>query len=109
MVDFIPELEFAAHVLRAIEAARREHVKASARWKRRGPSASAGDPDEVEAHDDALASARAALDRLNAGAWDEAEALALSCVEVDESWGDGESWREFSILVEEAAALGRQG
>ncbi len=87
---------------RAIERAQKALAKAKRRW----PGES-GDEDEDEAADDAAIAGRDALTRLQSGAWDEAEALAQSAVELDESWRDGESWREFAILVEEAAAIGR--
>ena len=44
---------------------------------------------------------------LDAARWDEAVASAQQAVELDELHGSGECWREFALLVEEAAETGR--
>jgi hypothetical protein len=64
--------------------------------------------DALEAHGEAQELARTALEHLGHHRWDEARALAEAAVELDEQHGDGERWREFALLVEEACetALG---
>ncbi len=87
-------------VARAIEAARRAHGRATGRWKATDEPAQDAAA-EVEQH------ARTALEHLEAGRWDDAQACGELCVELDERYGSGEIWREFSLLVEEAAETGR--
>lgn len=89
---------------RAFERAQRRFERVKDRWDPSGD-----DESEAEAAEDARAQAKDALAHLEAGRWDEAEQLAQSCVDLDETWGDGETWREFANLVEEVAALGRGG
>jgi hypothetical protein len=91
-----------ALTLRAIEQARAELARAVEAW-RPPPDAL----EAVEAADAARILADECLAHLDAGRWDEALASAERAVELDEAWGDGESWREFSLRVEEAAETGR--
>lgn len=82
-------------VARAIETARRAHEKANGSWN-------AGDEaQEAEQH------AATALKHLDAGRWDDAQAMAELAYSLEEQHGPGHVWREFSLLVEEACELGR--
>jgi hypothetical protein len=87
-------------VAAAIESARTAHAKATGRWTGR-------DEDERDAATESEQHANAALEHLDAGRWDDAQARAELCVELDEAHGSGDVWREFALLVEEAAELGR--
>lgn len=51
--------------------------------------------------------AAAAIEHLRGGRLDEAIAQAQLAVEIDEEHGDGEAWRDFAILAEEAAETAR--
>jgi hypothetical protein len=84
----------------AIEVARKAHAKATGTW-------TGADEDERDAATEAEQHATAALEHLDAGRWDDAQARADLAVELDEEHGTGEVWREFGLLVEEAAELGR--
>lgn len=48
-----------------------------------------------------------ALDHLAAGRWDEARDCAETALDLAEEHGVGSRWREFALLVEEAAETGR--
>jgi len=89
----------------ALATARRAHAAATGRWRGDGDDASG---DEADAAHEAEAHAKAALVHLDAGRWDDAEACAGLCVELEEEWGQT-VWREWALLVEEVAALGREG
>lgn len=84
----------------AIESARSAHAKATGRW-------TGADEEERDAATEAEQHALAAIEHLDAGRWDDAQARADLSVELDETHGSGEVWREFGLLVEEAAELGR--
>ena len=86
--------------LRAIARARRTFEACRDRPLGRGPEAEA-------ASRDARHHAVAALEHLDAGRWDEAVDLAARTAELDELHGRGSVWREFTLLVEEAAETGR--
>lgn len=72
----------------------------------RGRAASSFGGDE-EVAEELVRIAEAALEHLRAGRFDEAIAQAQLTVELDEEHGDGEAWRDFAILAEEAAETGR--
>lgn len=55
--------------------------------------------------DEARDLARLSLEHLDAGRGDEAIATATCALELDEEHHDGSAWRDFAILVEEAAEL----
>lgn len=82
-------------VRQAIESARRALTRATGKW---------ADSDEAR---EAQQHAGAAMEHLEAGRWDDAQARAELALELDESHGSGELWRNFCLLVEEAAELGR--
>lgn len=82
----------------AIERARRAHAAATGRWV-------SDDEDDPAAEAEQLA--RAALAHLDGGRWDEAQACADVVVTLAEQAGEDDLWREFGLLVDEAAALGR--
>lgn len=87
-------------VAAAIESARKAHAKATGRW-------TGADEEERDAAAEAEQHALAAIEHLYAGRWDDAQARADLSVELDETHGRGDVWREFGLLVEEAAELGR--
>lgn len=80
---------------RAIETARRAHEKATGKW------ADGDEAAEAEQH------AHTALEHLDAGRWDDAQATAELALSLEEEHGPGDTWREFALLVEEACELGR--
>lgn len=84
----------------AIARARKAHARATRRWI----------SDDRERDEDPAAEAEQlasdAVAHLEAGRWDEARACAEAGLSVAEQEGEGEVWREFSLLVEEAAELG---
>jgi putative component of toxin-antitoxin plasmid stabilization module len=80
---------------RAIETARRAHAKATGSWH---------DSDEAQ---EAEQHAKTAVDHLDAGRFDDAQAMAELALSLEEEHGPGDVWREFSLLVEEACELGR--
>jgi hypothetical protein len=54
---------------------------------------------------EALSLAQISVEHLAGGRLDEAIATASAALELDEEHNDGTAWREFAILVEEAAEL----
>lgn len=84
--------------VKAIERARKAHTKASGRWI-------SDDEDDLAAEAEQLAVD--ALAHLDAGQWDEARACAEAAQTLAEDQGEAEVWREFALLVEEAAEIGR--
>ena len=85
-------------VIKAIARARKAHVQASGRWV-------SYDDDDPAAEAEQLA--KDALVHLDAGRWDEARACAEAALSLAEDSGEDEVWREFVLLVEEAAETGR--
>ncbi len=84
--------------VKAIVRARRAHAEASGCWV-------SYDDDDPAAEAEQLA--RDSLEHLDAGRWDEARACAEAALSLAEESGEGEVWREFVLLVEEAAETGR--
>lgn len=84
---------------RAVERATRARERASKRWR----AADEADDDAADAADEASEHGKTAIVHLEAGRVDEARAAADLAVELDESHGSGEVWRDFALLVEEAA------
>lgn len=74
--------------------------------KARERAASAFGGDE-EIADELEVIGQVTMQHLRAGRFDEAIAQAQLAVELDEQHGDGEAWRDFAILAEEAAETGR--
>lgn len=81
--------------------------RAQARFEARKESWSPTDEEAADASQEATQHAQNALTHLGGGRWDEADAAANLCLELEEEFGSGKVWREFAFLVEEAAALGR--
>ena len=84
----------------AIARARRAHAAATGRWV---------SYDEEDPACEAEQLARDALAHLDAGRWDDAQGCADAAVSLAEEHGQTEVWREFALLVEEAAETGRDG
>ncbi len=84
---------------RAVERATRACERAEKRWRAEDEA----DEDAADAADEAKQHGRSALAHLEAGRVDEARAAAELAVELDEQHGSGEVWRDFALLVEEAA------
>ena len=84
---------------RAVERATRACERASKRWR----AADEADEEAADAADEASQHGKTALEHLEAGRVDEARAAADLAVELDENHGSGEVWRDFALLVEEAA------
>ena len=86
--------------VRAIARARSTHARSVGSWVESGG----------EENDDPAAEAEAmaadAIAHLDAGRWDDACACADEAAVLAEDHGRGEVWREFALLVEEAAASG---
>lgn len=87
------------HTLKAIARARKAHAQAKGRWV-------SYDEDDPAAEAEQLASD--ALAHLDAGRWDDARACADAALSLAEDSGEAEVWREFTLLVEEAAETGRE-
>lgn len=84
--------------VKAIERARKAYTKSSGQWV-------SYDEDDPAAEAEQLATD--ALAHLDAGRWDEARACAEAAQALAEDEGEDEVWREFALLVEEAAEIGR--
>jgi hypothetical protein len=84
--------------VKAIARARKAHARASGHWV-------SYDEDDPAAEAEQLASD--ALAHLDAGRWDDARACAEASLNLAEDSGEAEVWREFALLVEEAAETGR--
>lgn len=84
--------------VKAILAAREVHAKTTGTWV-------SDDEDDPAAEAEQLA--RDALEHLDFGRWDEALACAEAALNLAEDNGEGRRWREFALLVEEAAETGR--
>ena len=82
----------------AIARARKAHAAATGHWV-------SYDDDDPAAEAEQLA--RDALEHLLAGRWDEARACAEVVVSLAEDAGEDELWRDFALLVDEAAETGR--
>lgn len=91
-----------AALARALERAGRAHARAASAWQ---SAADAGEIDQDIA-DEVSDHARSAIAHLEAGRWDDARASAELCVELDETEARGDTWRDFGLLVEEAAETG---
>jgi len=91
-----------AVLARAIERARARFEKCKDAWK-----PSAGDEEVIDAAEESCQHARDALVHLQGRRWDEADAAANLCLELEEEFGSGRVWRDFALLIEEAAAVGR--
>ena len=87
---------------RAFERARLRFEACRDKWK-------PADEEGQDAAEEAVGHARTALEHLDRGQWDEADAAATLALELDEEFGSGEVWRDFALLIEEAAAIGRAG
>ncbi len=91
--------EFAnPQTVKAIARARKARDQASGRWV-------SYDEDDPAAEAEQLA--RDAVAHLEQGRWDEARACAEAALSLAEDNGEDEVWREFALLVEEAAETGR--
>jgi hypothetical protein len=84
--------------VKAIARARKAHAAACGRWVSHDDDDPAAEAEQLAA--DALA-------HLDAGRWDEARACAEAAQSLAEEQGEDELWREFALLVEEAAETGR--
>jgi hypothetical protein len=84
--------------VKAIARARKAHEKARGQWVSEDDDDPAAEAEQLAA--DALA-------HLDAGRWDEARACAEAAQGLAEETGEDEVWREFALLVEEAAEIGR--
>jgi hypothetical protein len=82
----------------AITRARKAHAAASGRWV-------SDDDDDPAAEAEQLA--EQALAHLLAGRWDDAQACADEVAMLAEDNGQRGVWREFAVLVDEAAETGR--
>lgn len=85
---------------RAFVRARRAFEACRDKWK-------PGEEEAQDAAEEAVGHAENALAHLDHGQWDEAEAAATLALELEEEFGSGTVWRDFALLVEEAAAIGR--
>lgn len=84
--------------VKAIARARKAHARATGQWV-------SYDEDDPAAEAEQLA--RDSLEHLDQGRWDEARACAEAALTLAEEAGEDEVWREFALLVEEAAETGR--
>lgn len=91
--------QFTHPTAKAIARVRAAHAHASGRWVSYDEDDPAAEAEQL-AHD--------ALAHLVAGRWDEARACADAAQALAEDNGAPEVWREFSLLVEEAAETGRE-
>lgn len=92
-------VEFAnPRTVQAIARARKAHADARGQWV-------SYDEDDPAAEAEQLA--EDALAHLDAGRWDEARACAEAATTLAEDAGEDTIWREFALLVEEAAEIGR--
>jgi hypothetical protein len=82
----------------AIARARQAYTEARGRWV-------SYDEDDPAAEAEQLAGD--AIAHLDGGRWDEARACAEAAQTLAEDAGEPELWREFALLVEEAAEIGR--
>lgn len=82
----------------AIERARKAHTRAQGRWV-------SYDDDDPASEAEQLA--KDALAHLSAGRWDDAQACAEETAAIADENGQREVWREFAVLVDEAAETGR--
>jgi hypothetical protein len=87
--------------VKAIARARKAHAAAAGQWV----SHDKDEDDDPASEAEQLATD--ALAHLDAGRWDEARACAESAQSLAEGEGEDEVWREFALLVEEAAETGR--
>jgi hypothetical protein len=90
--------------LAAIARARQAHTRSS------GASGASGSwvvDDDDDSAQEAEQLAAEALTHLDAGRWDEAIACAEAAQSLAEDAGEPRAWREFCLLVEEAAETGR--
>jgi hypothetical protein len=91
--------EFAdPRTVRSILAARKACGRAAGTW-------TSSEDDDPAAEAEALA--RDAVEHLEEGRWDEACECAEATVTLAEDHDQGAVWREFALLVEEAAETGR--
>jgi hypothetical protein len=84
--------------LAAITRARKAHAGATGKWV-------SYDPDDPAAEAEQLA--YDALNHLVAARWDDAQGCADALASLAEENGEDELWRDFALLVEEAAEIGR--
>ena len=89
--------------VRAIAEARKAHAKATGKWAREDREPHGADDPAAEAEE----LAREALEHLDAGRWDEAHESAEAALTLAEQHGRPTLWRNFALLVEEAAEIGR--
>ena len=82
----------------AIARARKAHAGATGKWV-------SYDDDDPAAEAEQLA--RDALAHLAAARWDDSQGCADALVSLAEENGEDELWREFALLVDEAAETGR--
>ncbi len=89
--------------VKAIARARAAFERARASW-------STSEDDELDGEDpagDAIDEGQRAVEHLDQGRWDEAIECAEQALVIAEDWDQGKIWREFALLVEEAAETGR--
>jgi hypothetical protein len=91
-------MEADPRTLAAIARARKAHAVATGKWV-------SYDDDDPAAEVEQLA--RDALAHLGAGRWDDSQGCADALVGLAEENGEDELWREFALLVDEAAETGR--
>jgi hypothetical protein len=84
--------------LAAIARARKAHAGATGQWV-------SYDQDDPAAEVEQLA--RDALAHLDAGRWDDAQGCSEALASLAEENDEDELWREFALLVDEAAETGR--
>ncbi len=84
--------------LAAIARARKAHAGATGHWV---------SYDEDDPASEAEQLAREALAHLAAARWDDAQGCADALASLAEENGEDELWRDFALLVEEAAETGR--
>jgi len=87
---------------RALSTARAAYDRAKSQWAK----VTRTEGIDRDVAEEVLDHARAALEHLEEGRFDDARGAADVCLELDEIEGDGEVWREFALLVEEAAETG---
>jgi hypothetical protein len=87
-----------SRTISAIERARKAHDQARKRSVRDDEEGLAAEAEEL---------ATDALAHLDGGRWDEALVCAEAAQTLGEDAGEPELWREFALLVEEAAEIGR--
>jgi hypothetical protein len=88
----------------AITRARQAHARARGAS---GTSSAWVDDEHDDSAQEAEQLAAEALTHLDAGRWDEAIACAEAAQSLAEDAGEPRAWREFYLLVEEAAETGR--